>query len=188
MEAASVATKVTGHLARNIILSVAGVLTAAVITTGIVFHAPLATLLGGNGKVKFKSPAKTLAYLEKNEDLYEITENADGNLSYRAKSGLGSVSVTEKDGKIFEVVVITDTKEITADTVNGVIDQVTELTGPVLGFIDMMTLAAHGVKEAENIPALTTDTEFTIPRTVGDYNVVVTKESGSDLVTAVFTR
>ena len=183
------AIKKTSHLARNIILSVIGVFAAAVITLGIIFYNPLVTLAGGNGNIYFKKPEQAHAYIEKNPELYEILEN-DGKegLSYRLKSGLGSLSVSAKDGKVFEVVIIVDTTKITATTADGIIDQVRELVDPYLTFVNTMTLASHGLKEAKNIPTLTTDVEFTIERQIGDYKTVVTKESGSDLVKAVFTR
>ena len=181
--------KKTSHLARNIILSVTGVFVAAVITLGIVFYNPLVTLSGGNGNIHFKKPEQAFEYIEKNPELYEIIENGGKEkLSYQLKSGLGSVSVSANNGKVFEVVIIVDTTKITANTADGVIDQVRTLINPYLDFVNTLNLAAHGLKEAENIPTLTTDVEFTIERKIGDYAVVVTKESGSDLVKAVFTR
>ena len=181
--------KKTSHLARNIILSITGVFVATVVTLGVVFYNPLVTLSGGNGNIHFKRPEQAFEYIEKKPELYEIIENnGKEKLSYRMKNGLGSLSVSANNGKVFEVVIIVDTTKITADTTNGVIDQLRELINPYLDFVNTLTLASHGLKEAENIPTLTTDVEFTIERKIGDYEVVVTKESGSDLIKAVFTR
>ena len=167
------------HIGRIIALSVAGVAAAGAVTGAVVFRNPLSTLLGGNGKLFFKNPETAYANMQKNPEIYEIEEN-DGNekLVYSLKNGLGSLSVSAEDGKVFEVVITVDTTKITADSATGVIDQVRELLEPDVDFVNTLTLATHGLKEADNIPALTTGSEFTINRTVGDYEAVVTKESG----------
>ena len=180
----------TWTIGKIIALSLTGVVVAGVITAAVVFWNPLITLLGGNGNAFFKPPETAYSNIQKNPDLYEIEVN-DGNekLVYSLKNGLGSLSVAAKDGEVFEVIIIVDTTKIKADTATGVINEVTELLEPDVGFVDRLTLAAHGSKEIANIPAeLTTDTEFKIERTIGDYTAVVTKDKGSDLVKAVFTR
>ena len=187
-EAAAKTVKKTRHTGRIIALSIVGVFLVTIVTAAIVLYNPLVTLLGGNGKLYFNSLDSTYENLEQNMGIYDIDERIDSEkLSYSLKNGLGSVSMSAKDGKIFEVIVTVDTTKITATSTTGVIDQVTELIGPALDFVDRLTLAAHGSKEAENIPVLITDTEFEIIRVMGDYNAVVTKESGSDLVKGVFT-
>ena len=187
-EAAVETVKKARHTGRIVALSILGVLVVTIVTAAIVLYNPLVTLLGGNGKLYFNSLESTFESLEQNMDLYDITERiGNEKLSYSLKSGLGSVTMSAKDGKIFEVIVTVDTTKITADSTTGVIDQVTELIGPALDFVDRLTLAAHGSKEAEKIPTLNTNTSFEIVRVIGDYNTVVTKESGSDLVKGVFT-
>ena len=189
METTLQTVKKTKHLARNIILSVTGGVLAAVVVLGIIFINPIITLLGGNGKIHFKDMKKAISICEKNPDVYVITENKDNNISYEVKSGLGSVSMSsDGSGGFSAVTIVVDSAKVTAPTTSGMIDQVTTLANPALSFADRLTLASHALQEAEKIPEITTDSEFTINRKIGEFNVISTKESGSDLVTTVFTK
>ena len=189
MEATVQTLKKTSHLARNIILSAAGVLLTAVIIVGIVFINPIITLFGGNGKVNFKSMKTTASICEKSPGIYEITKSEQKLLTYRVKSGLGSVTVAcNDDSDVSEVIIIVDISKITATTTSGVISQVTALVSPVLSFVDSTTIAAHALQESSKISEITTESQFKITRKIGDYNVISTKEPGSNLVITSFTK
>jgi len=189
MEATAGTIQKKSHRTRNIILIIVGILLALIIALGAIFINPITTLAGGNGKVSFKSAKTTAAICEKSPDIYEITENEDGSLAYRLKSGVGSVAMSyDENGKVFKVTIIVDAEKITPGTTTEVVNQVLPLAKPILSSINQITLVTHALQEAGKISEITETSQFEINRKIGDFDVTSVKESGSYLVTTVFTR